>query len=81
MSHGNPPPYDDRLATLPGVQRLSSTLAMKSVVEKPIPPTQRQARAEQASLDRRLHKSRSLANPLFQRVTRDPLAGGRAGEN
>ena len=25
--------YDDRLATLPGVQRLSSTLVMKSVVE------------------------------------------------
>ena len=30
--------YDDRLATLPGVQRLSSTLVMKSVVEnKPLP--------------------------------------------
>jgi hypothetical protein len=25
--------YDDRLATLPGVQRLSSTLVMKTVVE------------------------------------------------
>jgi DNA-binding Lrp family transcriptional regulator len=25
--------YDERLATLPGVQRLSSTLVMKSVVE------------------------------------------------
>jgi len=25
--------YDDRLATLPGVQRLSSTLVMKSIVE------------------------------------------------
>ena len=25
--------YDNRLATLPGVQRLSSTLVMKSVVE------------------------------------------------
>jgi DNA-binding Lrp family transcriptional regulator len=30
--------YDERLATLPGVQRLSSTLVMKSVVEKrPLP--------------------------------------------
>jgi DNA-binding Lrp family transcriptional regulator len=30
--------YDDRLATLPGVQRLSSTLIMKSVVEnRPLP--------------------------------------------
>jgi DNA-binding Lrp family transcriptional regulator len=30
--------YDDRLATLPGVQRLSSTLVMKSVVEnRPLP--------------------------------------------
>ena len=27
--------YDERLSTLPGVQRLSSTLVMKSVVEKP----------------------------------------------
>ena len=30
--------YDDRLATLPGVQRLSSTLVMKSVVENPALP-------------------------------------------
>lgn len=30
--------YDERLATLPGVQRLSSTLVMKSVVEgRPLP--------------------------------------------
>jgi DNA-binding Lrp family transcriptional regulator len=30
--------YDDRLATLSGVQRLSSTLVMKSVVEnRPLP--------------------------------------------
>ena len=30
--------YDDRLATLPGVQRLSSTLVMKAVVEdRPLP--------------------------------------------
>ncbi|WP_433521136.1 Lrp/AsnC family transcriptional regulator [Nocardia pseudovaccinii] len=30
--------YDDRLATLPGVQRLNSTLVMKNVVEyKPLP--------------------------------------------
>ena len=30
--------YDDRLATLPGVQRLTSTLVMKSVVEnRPLP--------------------------------------------
>jgi DNA-binding Lrp family transcriptional regulator len=30
--------YDDRLATLPGVQRLSSTLVMKSVVKhQPLP--------------------------------------------
>jgi len=30
--------YDDRLATLPGVQRLSSTLVMKSVVQdRPLP--------------------------------------------
>jgi DNA-binding Lrp family transcriptional regulator len=30
--------YDDRLATLPGVQRLSSTLVMKTVVEnRPLP--------------------------------------------
>jgi DNA-binding Lrp family transcriptional regulator len=30
--------YDERLATLPGVQRLSSTLVMKSVVQnRPIP--------------------------------------------
>jgi DNA-binding Lrp family transcriptional regulator len=30
--------YDDQLATLPGVQKLSSTLVMKSVVEdKPLP--------------------------------------------
>ncbi|BBG05292.1 MULTISPECIES: Lrp/AsnC family transcriptional regulator [Pseudonocardia] len=30
--------YDDRLAALPGVQRLSSTLVMKSVVEdRPLP--------------------------------------------
>jgi DNA-binding Lrp family transcriptional regulator len=30
--------YDDRLATLPGVQRLSSTLVMKSVVDnRPLP--------------------------------------------
>jgi DNA-binding Lrp family transcriptional regulator len=30
--------YDDRLATLPGVQRLSSTLVMKSIVEyRPLP--------------------------------------------
>jgi len=30
--------YDDHLATLPGVQRLSSTLVMKSVVEdRPLP--------------------------------------------
>ncbi|WP_116246760.1 Lrp/AsnC family transcriptional regulator [Nocardiopsis sp. FIRDI 009] len=30
--------YDDRLATLPGVQRLSSTLVMKHVVEeRPLP--------------------------------------------
>ncbi|MEB2528828.1 Lrp/AsnC family transcriptional regulator [Kocuria rosea] len=30
--------YDDQLATLPGVQRLSSTLVMKNVVEdKPLP--------------------------------------------
>ena len=30
--------YDDHLATLPGVQKLSSTLVMKSVVEtKPLP--------------------------------------------
>jgi DNA-binding Lrp family transcriptional regulator len=30
--------YDDRLTTLPGVQRLSSTLVMKSVVEsRPLP--------------------------------------------
>jgi DNA-binding Lrp family transcriptional regulator len=30
--------YDDRLATLPGVQRLSSTLVMRSVVEnRPLP--------------------------------------------
>jgi DNA-binding Lrp family transcriptional regulator len=30
--------YDNRLATLPGVQRLSSTLVMKSVVEnRPLP--------------------------------------------
>jgi DNA-binding Lrp family transcriptional regulator len=32
--------YDDRLATLPGVQRLSSTLVMKAVVEnRPLPLT------------------------------------------
>jgi len=30
--------YDDRLATLPGVQRLSSTLVMKSVVENRLLP-------------------------------------------
>jgi DNA-binding Lrp family transcriptional regulator len=30
--------YDDRLATLPGVQRLSSTLVMKSIVDnRPLP--------------------------------------------
>ncbi|MEV6823738.1 Lrp/AsnC ligand binding domain-containing protein [Amycolatopsis sp. NPDC051102] len=30
--------YDDRLATLPGVQRLSTTLVMKSVVgDRPLP--------------------------------------------
>jgi DNA-binding Lrp family transcriptional regulator len=30
--------YDDRLATLPGVQRLSSTLVIKSIVEnRPLP--------------------------------------------
>jgi DNA-binding Lrp family transcriptional regulator len=30
--------YDERLATLPGVQRLTSTLVMKSVVEnRPLP--------------------------------------------
>lgn len=30
--------YDDRISTLPGVQRLSSTLVMKSVVEnRPLP--------------------------------------------
>jgi DNA-binding Lrp family transcriptional regulator len=30
--------YDDRLATLPGVQRLTSTLVMKSIVEnRPLP--------------------------------------------
>ena len=30
--------YDDQLTTLPGVQRLSSTLVMKTVVEdKPLP--------------------------------------------
>jgi DNA-binding Lrp family transcriptional regulator len=30
--------YDDRLATLPGIQRLSSTLVMKTVVEnQPLP--------------------------------------------
>jgi DNA-binding Lrp family transcriptional regulator len=30
--------YDDRLATLPGVQRLGSTLVMKSIVEnRPLP--------------------------------------------
>lgn len=30
--------YDDRLATLPGVQRLSSTLVMKSIAEnRPLP--------------------------------------------
>jgi DNA-binding Lrp family transcriptional regulator len=30
--------YDDRLATLPGVRRLSSTLVMKTVVEdRPLP--------------------------------------------
>ena len=30
--------YDDRLATLPGVQRLSSTLVMKTIVEnRPLP--------------------------------------------
>ena len=30
--------YDDRLAALPGVQRLSSTLVMKSIVEnRPLP--------------------------------------------
>jgi DNA-binding Lrp family transcriptional regulator len=30
--------YDERIATLPGVQRLSSTLVMKSVVEnRPLP--------------------------------------------
>jgi DNA-binding Lrp family transcriptional regulator len=30
--------YDDRLATLPGVQQLTSTLVMKSVVEnRPLP--------------------------------------------
>lgn len=30
--------YDERLATLPGVQRLSSTLVMKSIVEsRPLP--------------------------------------------
>jgi DNA-binding Lrp family transcriptional regulator len=30
--------YDNRLATLPGVQRLNSTLVMKSVVEnRPLP--------------------------------------------
>jgi DNA-binding Lrp family transcriptional regulator len=30
--------YDDRLATLPGIQRLSSTLVMKTVVEnRPLP--------------------------------------------
>ena len=32
------PIYDDRLAPLPGVQRLSSTLVMKTVVEnRPLP--------------------------------------------
>ncbi|WP_055490429.1 Lrp/AsnC family transcriptional regulator [Streptomyces sp. TP-A0356] len=32
--------YDDRLATLPGVQRLTSTLVMKHVVEdRPLPGT------------------------------------------
>jgi DNA-binding Lrp family transcriptional regulator len=30
--------YDDQLATLPGVQRLSSTLVMKQVVENRILP-------------------------------------------
>jgi len=30
--------YDDKLATLPGVQRLSSTLVMKQVVhDRPLP--------------------------------------------
>lgn len=30
--------YDERLSTLPGVQRLTSTLVMKSVVEdRPLP--------------------------------------------
>jgi DNA-binding Lrp family transcriptional regulator len=30
--------YDDQLATLPGVQRLSSTLVMKSIVDgRPLP--------------------------------------------
>jgi DNA-binding Lrp family transcriptional regulator len=33
--------YDDRLSTLPGVQRLSSTLVMKTVVEnRPLPLSQ-----------------------------------------
>jgi DNA-binding Lrp family transcriptional regulator len=36
--------YDNRLATLPGVQRLSSTLVMKSVVEKPAPAPMRTER-------------------------------------
>jgi DNA-binding Lrp family transcriptional regulator len=30
--------YDDRLATLPGVQRCTSTLVIKSVVEQRPPP-------------------------------------------
>jgi hypothetical protein len=41
--------YDDRLATLPGVQRLSSTLVMKSVVTGPYRCERaRPARARQA---------------------------------
>lgn len=29
--------YDEQISTLPGVQRLNSTLVMKSVVDRPIP--------------------------------------------
>lgn len=29
--------YDERISTLPGVQRLNSTLVMKSVVDRPVP--------------------------------------------
>jgi hypothetical protein len=45
--------YDDRLATLPGVQRLTSTLVIEERRRKPSPPTLRQDRAEQTPLDRR----------------------------